>query len=458
MSTLTDDCKCKSAECSINIAYQDHTMLRYYTSLLALSLLSSACDAFSFNNIIILQTPQPASVISASTSASSPRPRREKQYNSRRVTSYLMASFSSSSSSHCNVPCHYDRITAQTMITHVLCPPTEENARNIAAMEAFHNEDDDEDGDDTGDAQSDYHSNKYNNKPTHEVVITSDDPRTEYTYGEFPFNSFDILVDRAVEFIAEQHLHHQPQQLEEEDYRKNRRTITMVDIGSGCGRLVLYAALTRGHGSRCDDDDDDEVGEVIENRPSSATFESTPWDVHGVEIGKQLHSLAVKSLQRGVEHGWFEYSTSNSSVASSTFDTDAIDTPSSSVSHVQFHNGNALVEDSNSHNNHVDDAPSPSSNVINNSIQSLLSRANILFAYSTVFETNTITPYNPQLQAMLLSPKWSRTLSRVCPRGCVAITTDRALNPEDGWVLLDRIEVKNPAVWGSVGYISLLAK
>ena len=76
------------------------------------------------------------------------------------------------------------------MITHVLCPPTDDNARNIAAMEAFHNEDDDEDGDDTGDAQSDYHSNKYNNKPTHEVVITSDDPRTEYTYGEFPFNSF----------------------------------------------------------------------------------------------------------------------------------------------------------------------------------------------------------------------------------------------------------------------------
>jgi hypothetical protein len=32
------------------------------------------------------------------------------------------------------------------------------------------------------------------------------------------------------------------------------------------------------------------------------------------------------------------------------------------------------------------------------------------------------------------------------------------LDPNDGWKLVDRIEVENPSVWGSVGYISVLEK
>ena len=57
---------------------------------------------------------------------------------------------------------------------------------------------------------------------------------------------------------------------------------------------------------------------------------------------------------------------------------------------------------------------------------------------------------------MILSSKWSSTLASTCPEGCVAITTDRALDPDYGWKLLDRMEVENPSVWGSVGYISML--
>jgi hypothetical protein len=245
-------------------------------------------------------------------------------------------------------------------------------------------------------------------------AITNDDPRNEYTYGEFPCDSFDFLVDRALELMADGN---NGGMFHNEDGNK-----IMVDLGSGCGRLVFYAALTRGGTSQ------DDV--------SSTTQRSTQWDVHGVEIGTQLHSLAVNSLQRGVDNGWFT-SIDNESDANG--------------SQIVFHNGNALpVEDPFfQFSQSTDDTPA---------IQTLLSRTSLLFAYSTVWETDPTQQFHPELGAMILSPKWSQTLASQCQNGCVAITTDRALNPEHGWKLLDRMDVENPSVWGSVGYISVLLK
>lgn len=387
------------------------------------------------------------------------------------------------------------------MVTQILCPATDEDARNIAAIEAFHHPAaaaKNKNVENYDDKSINYNNNHFD-LPTKNEVITCNDPRTEYTYGEFPFDSFDILVDRAVELVLQQ----QQQRFEEEggddddmDHNKTMKTrvgrrrkckesgrnkITLVDIGSGCGRLVLYAALTRGHdaigGGGGGDDHVGGVGMKRTGEPTSSTSSSaasssschvrhtiptTTWDVHGVEIGKQLHSLAVKSMERGVDHGWFQQSTSDHVIdsdinsSSNNYDDNRI---SSSLSQIEFHNGNALVNDPSTHiYNDDDDSSSSKQHVVTNNIQSLLSRTNILFAYSTVFETNSITPFNSQIQAMLLAPKWSRTLAQSCPRGCVAITTDRALNPEDGWELSDRIEVANPAVWGSTGYVSVLKK
>jgi hypothetical protein len=374
------------------------------------------------------------------------------------------------------------------MVTQILCPATDEDARNIAAIEAFHHPAaaaKNKNVENYDDKSINYNNNHFD-LPTKNEVITCNDPRTEYTYGEFPFDSFDILVDRAVELVLQQ------QQLAEEghndddkddDNAMKRRKITMVDIGSGCGRLVLYAALTRGYNSSGGGDNDyGGVGVERTREPTAATASSAAasssschdrhtlpritWDVHGVEIGKQLHSLAVNSLQRGVGRGWFQQSNSDHVIDSSSNgsninnnddDYDDDSRTNSSLSQIEFHNSNVLVNDPRTHNNDDDEDTSSKQHVTNN-IQSILSRTNILFAYSTVFETNSITPFNPQIQAMLLAPKWSRTLAQSCPRGCVAITTDRALNPEDGWELLDRIEVANPAVWGSTGYISVLKK
>ena len=274
-----------------------------------------------------------------------------------------------------------DRPKAQHITDTLLCPPEEERDRNSAGMQAF----------DTSDQ--------------FRGIIENNDPRTQYTYGEFPFDSFDLLVDRAMELM---------QQPESAGEKRN----VMVDLGSGCGRLVFYAALSRGS-----------------EKSNQQSIES--WDFHGVEIGSQLHNLAVSSLQRGADNNLFSF-----------------DNAEDSASKIKFHNGNALLVEDPYFPTQSNDGSSSN----NQSIQSLLAETTLLFAYSTVWETDPSIQFDPDLQAMILSPKWSQTLAELCPNGCVAVTTDRALNPRDGWRFLDKMEVDNPSVWGSVGYISVLEK
>jgi len=288
-----------------------------------------------------------------------------------------------------------DRPTAQQIVSDILCPPNEERSRTNAGMEAF-------------------------GQDRHSKVITNDDPRNEYTYGEFPFDSFDLLVDRAIEYmdetiIATQQQQQQQQQEKEEKSGGNQRKKKkkMVDVGSGCGRLVLYAGLTR----------------------------SDNWDVTGIEIGQQLHLLAVNSLQRGINEDLFK---SGDVVVDNNASSSAEES-----SQLTFYNGNVLPGKDPYFQNTQSD---------NDTIQSILSQANLLFAYSTVWETDSAQSFNPDIGAMVLSSKWSQTLASTCQNGVVAITTDRVLNPDDGWKLLDRMDVDNPSVWGSVGYISMLQK
>jgi hypothetical protein len=250
----------------------------------------------------------------------------------------------------------YNRTTAQEIVTQFLCPPNEELQRNAAGLEAF-----DEGGLGGG-------------------AIMCDDPRTEYTFDQFPLESFDLLIDRALDHV-------------EQSQHK-----TIVDLGSGCGRLVFYASLTRER-----------------------------LNVHGIEMGWLIPSSSD------------DYS-----------------------SKIVFHNGNALLsqdpyyKSTTIQSSQDEEEDSNTSNSC--SIQSLLSKTSLIFAYSTVWETDSLQPFNKELGAMVLSPKWSKTLASTCHNGCVAVTTDRALNPDDGWILVDRMDVENPSVWGSTGYISVLEK
>ena len=347
------------------------------------------------------------------------------------------------------------RSNARDAVDRVLCPPDERYERDDAGMEAY---DDVEVGGVVGDVRRPLDGGSSRRRRSANVAMTNDDPRGEYTYGEFPFGSFDALVDRASIYVDAIGDVGDCDEDDVDDYEDDRRTgeggrrHTMVDLGSGCGRLVLYAALTRG----------------MSNSAKSN------WDVHGIEIGTRLHSLAIRSLRRGVDNGWFEYVDATMNDADDAVDgDDKVDNDGGRI--ISFHNGNALSSEdpyftnkrprtSTSSDHTKDDesssssAPSPTYSSTYDSIRSLLSRTDLIFAYSTVWETSKIRPYDTNLGAMVLSSKWSRTLASTCKDGCIAITTDRVLDPEDGWRLLDRMEVDNPAVWGSVGYISVLEK
>ena len=200
-------------------------------------------------------------------------------------------------------------------------------------------------------------------------MVSAHDERLSFTYAEFPLESFRELVDLA----------HQ--------YTTNTTTAnhsTLVDLGSGCGRLVLYASLS------------------LHN-----------WRVQGVEISPLLHDYAVQSLTRGVREGLF------------------LDKNNNNNTQAQLHLG--PVE--------------PHTNALRNT--------SILFAYCTVWPT---AGFSEALGAMILDSSWSRMLAEQCVDGCVVITTDRALDPKHGWVLLDRRDVSNPDVFGSTGYVQVLRK
>jgi hypothetical protein len=209
---------------------------------------------------------------------------------------------------------------------------------------------------------------------TTSVAVSPNDPCLYLTYGEFPLSSLDELLDLALPYVS-----------------GDTTSIRMVDVGSGCGRLVLYAALTRG------------------------TPERQPWHVHGIEISPILHNMATLALSRGFQGGSFTDYQHHDSATSS----------------IHLHLGAA------------------------DEWTQVLQQCNLVFAYSTVFHSSG---FSEEWGAMIMDKEWSGLLSHNCPTGCVVVATDRALDPNDGWDLIDRLDVENREVMGSTGYIHVLRR
>ena len=60
------------------------------------------------------------------------------------------------------------------------------------------------------------------------------------------------------------------------------------------------------------------------------------------------------------------------------------------------------------------------------------------------------------MKAMILDDEWSLMLADACKKGTGIVTTDRALNPKHGWSLKQVLDVDNPSLFGSTGYVSFL--
>jgi hypothetical protein len=187
-------------------------------------------------------------------------------------------------------------------------------------------------------------------------VIPGQDERLFQTYGEFPLDSLDTLLDRA--------LQHQQEDIDE------NRPLTVVDLGSGCGRLILYMALTR-----------------------------PTWNVHGIELSSILYREAVEARERAIAGGWLQMTSS-----------------------LEFHCGAA------------------------SQFPDLLRQADLIFCYSTAFESSG---FSPQTGTMVLGPEWNELLA--VNRKGIIITTDKSLDSR--WRILERLDVPNPEVFESTGFI-----
>lgn len=250
----------------------------------------------------------------------------------------------------------------------------------------------------------------------HGEAINANDERLQLTYGEFPLASFDALIDRGMPYMLQSELEQKSVEaapISDDDYEaqleyqiknqpygefgKKRRHL--VDLGSGCGRLALYAALT-------------------------ACRHGKGWNVHGIEISEMLHRIAVDALQTGMTNGFFYDLKGQPDDVEETYN-------GGMSTKVSLHLGDAKEQ------------------------TDILKKASMVFCYSTVLPTDR---FSEEIGALILSSEWSTFLAESCSNGCVVITTDRALNPEDGFHLVDRLDVENPALWGSTGFIHVLKK
>eukprot|EP00536_Pseudo-nitzschia_multiseries_P004818 jgi/Psemu1/189083/e_gw1.84.75.1 len=229
-----------------------------------------------------------------------------------------------------------------------------------------------------------------------EGVILADDPRLARTYAEFPLTSLDALLDAAVAYFP-------PSATDD---------IRMVDIGSGLGRIVMYTALTR----------TGRHTEAVRENDNGSSSEHTGkrWEVCGIEISSVLHNKAVELLRNGIEQKLF----ANESAAP-----ERNELPRNALS---LRLGSATDTEG----------------------KALLETADLVFAYSTVFNAKH---FDPDVGALILdAEEWSKPLGETCKTGCVAVTTDRALDPRFGWKLVQRMDVPNPDVLGTTGFVHVL--
>jgi hypothetical protein len=273
------------------------------------------------------------------------------------------------------------------------------------------------------------------------TVIAGNDPRLFETYGEFPLSSLDVLLDRAIELWAKSNDYSDTTMMEAPSpnlsttittraLTKPKKCFTVVDLGSGCGRLALYMALTRGGDS----------GSGGSSSSSSSSSAGSEWHVHGIEIAPSFHQEGLRAVQQAVDLGYLRSSSPLKDEMSATSTSFSVEddastiaaSPSTSLqsplsSRLSLHLGPAA------------------------DFAELLQSADIVFCYSTAFESSH---FSESAAALILAREWSDLLRRNCKqKPCICITTDKALDPRLGWKILDRINVPNPEVFESTGYI-----
>ena len=232
-------------------------------------------------------------------------------------------------------------------------------------------------------------------------ILAANDPQLQFTYGEFPLTSLDLLLDHAVLYLQQQQ-QQQPTNIPPPRY-------TVLDVGSGCGRPALYMALTR-------------------------SFQR----VWGIEASERLHQEGLRALQQAADGEYLllveeeeEESSDKNKGDPTTITTITNNHPSSSSLTTEIHLFQGLAQD----------------------YAHLLAHADIIFCYSTAFDSNGV--FLPDVGGMVLADEWNLLFSQNCRPGTLVITTDRCLNlSAQQWKLIQRLDsVPNPPVLDSTCFL-----
>ena len=239
-------------------------------------------------------------------------------------------------------------------------------------------------------------------------ILAANDPQLQFTYGEFPLTSLDLLLDHAVLYLQQQQQNAQPTNIPPPNY-------TVLDVGSGCGRPALYMALTR-----------------------SPLFQR----VWGIEASERLHQEGLRALQQAADGEYLvlleeeESSDKNkgdpTTITTITNNHPSESSPSSLTTEIHLFQG--LAQD----------------------YAHLLAQADIIFCYSTAFDSSGV--FLPgDIGGMVLADEWNHLFSTNCRPGTLVITTDRCLNlsvAAQQWKLIQRLDsVPNPPVLDSTCFL-----
>jgi len=139
------------------------------------------------------------------------------------------------------------------------------------------------------------------------------------------------------------------------------------------------------------------------------------WDVYGIEISPVFHAEAVLAVKRAIEQGLLKNVEDDTTTCSNP-----------------DNNGRLVLH------------CGPAQN-----FSDILQEADLIFCYSTAFES---AGFSEESAALLLGHDWTSLMADT-RSSSLCITTDKALNPAYGWRILDRLDVPNPEVFESTGFI-----
>ena len=221
------------------------------------------------------------------------------------------------------------------------------------------------------------------------------------TYGEFSLTSLDVILDRiAQEFF----IPGTEDSIETNATRKRplKGSFKIIDIGSGCGRLVLYMAITQ---------------KRLEQYYCDTVV------LTGIEQSKALHDESIRATERLLQY--------NNSVNEHFNVEQEHNNVECTKSEIRLYCGSA------------------------NEFLNEIHTADIIICYSTAFSSGE---FLPSISALLLSPEWNTILTPPLPpqqqHPAVAlkkstlycVTMEKALDPNRGWIMVDRINVPNPEI------------